>query len=65
MKADALFVERGGVLAVAVLRGGGEYGRSWHNAGRLEHKQRVFDDFCDCARWLVSSGWSRPETISP
>jgi prolyl oligopeptidase len=64
MKADALFVERGGVLAVAALRGGGEYGRSWHNAGRLEHKQRVFDDFCDCARWLVSSGWSRPERIA-
>jgi prolyl oligopeptidase len=64
MKADALFVERGGVLAVAVLRGGGEYGRSWHDAGRLEHKQRVFDDFCDCARWLVSSGWSRPDRIA-
>jgi prolyl oligopeptidase len=63
-KADALFVERGGVLAVAVLRGGGEYGRSWHDAGRLEHKQRVFDDFCDCARWLVSSGWSRRDRIA-
>ncbi|MGP8209671.1 MAG: prolyl oligopeptidase family serine peptidase [Acidimicrobiales bacterium] len=55
----ALFVERGGILAVAVLRGGGEYGRSWHDAGRLANKQRVFDDFCDCARWLASSGWSR------
>ena len=64
MKADALFVERGGILAVAVLRGGGEYGRSWHDAGRLAHKQRVFDDFCDCARWLVSSGWSRPDRIA-
>jgi prolyl oligopeptidase len=64
MKADALFVERGGVLAVAALRGGGEYGRSWHDAGRLAHKQRVFDDFCDCARWLVSSGWSRPDRIA-
>ena len=64
MKADALFVERGGLLAVAALRGGGEYGRSWHDAGRLAHKQRVFDDFCDCARWLVSSGWSRPGRIA-
>jgi prolyl oligopeptidase len=62
-QAQALFVERGGMLAVASLRGGGEYGCSWHNAGRLEHKQRVFDDFCDCARWLVTSGWSRPERI--
>ncbi len=60
----AAFVERGGVLAVAVLRGGGEYGRSWHRAGILEHKQRVFDDFCDCARWLVSAHWSRPERIA-
>ena len=63
-KGDALFVERGGILAVAVLRGGGEYGRSWYDAGRLGHKQRVFDDFCDCARWLASSGWSRPERIA-
>jgi prolyl oligopeptidase len=63
-KADMLFVERGGLLAVAVLRGGGEYGRSWYQAGRLAHKQQVFDDFCDCARWLVSSGWSRPERIA-
>ncbi|HUC03848.1 MAG TPA: prolyl oligopeptidase family serine peptidase [Acidimicrobiales bacterium] len=61
---QALFVERGGVLAVAALRGGGEYGREWRDAGRLEHKQRVFDDFCDCARWLVTSGWSRPGRIA-
>jgi prolyl oligopeptidase len=62
--ANALWVERGGLLAVAVLRGGGEYGRAWHDAGRLAHKQRVFDDFCDCARWLASSGWSRPGRIA-
>ena len=35
-----------------------------HDAGRLADKQRVFDDFCDCARWLVSSGWSRPGSIA-
>jgi prolyl oligopeptidase len=63
-KAGALFVERGGLLAVAGLRGGGEYGRSWYEAGRLAHKQRVFDDFCDCARWLVRSGWSRADKIA-
>ena len=63
-KANTLFVERGGVLAVAALRGGGEYGRGWHDAGRLAQKQRVFDDFCDCARWIASSGWSRPEKIA-
>ncbi|HWF80657.1 MAG TPA: prolyl oligopeptidase family serine peptidase [Streptosporangiaceae bacterium] len=54
----------GGVLAVANLRGGGEYGRAWHDAGRLAVKQNVFDDFCACARWLASSGWSRPGRIA-
>jgi prolyl oligopeptidase len=52
----AAFVERGGLFAMAVLRGGGEYGRSWRRAGMLSNKQRVFDDFCDCARWLVVLG---------
>ncbi len=56
----AAWLDRGGVLAVANLRGGGEYGKSWHDAGRLERKQNVFDDFAACARWLVSSGWSAP-----
>jgi prolyl oligopeptidase len=60
----AAWLERGGVLAVANLRGGGEYGRAWYDAGRLAHKQNVFDDFCACARWLVTSGWSRPERIA-
>ncbi|MGI8830375.1 MAG: prolyl oligopeptidase family serine peptidase [Candidatus Limnocylindria bacterium] len=57
------WMERGGLLAVASLRGGGEYGKPWHDAGRLEHKQNVFDDFAACARWLESSGWSRTERI--
>ena len=56
----AVWMERGGLLAVANLRGGGEYGRAWHDAGRLANKQRVFDDFCACARWLHESGWTRP-----
>jgi prolyl oligopeptidase len=55
-----VFMERGGLLAVACLRGGGEYGRSWHDAGRLANKQQVFDDFCACSRWLASSGWTSP-----
>ena len=54
------WMERGGLLAVASLRGGGEYGREWHDAGRLERKQNVFDDFAASARWLAASGWTRP-----
>lgn len=57
------WMERGGLLAVASLRGGFEYGRAWHDAGRLANKQNVFDDFAACARWLASSGWSSAERI--
>jgi prolyl oligopeptidase len=52
------WMERGGLLAVASLRGGNEYGKAWYEAGRLAHKQNVFDDFAACARWLASSGWT-------
>jgi prolyl oligopeptidase len=52
------WMERGGLLAVASLRGGNEYGKAWHDAGRLAHKQNVFDDFAACAGWLASSGWT-------
>jgi len=57
------WMERGGLLAVASLRGGSEYGKAWHDAGRLANKQNVFDDFAACARWLATSGWTRPERI--
>ena len=57
------WMERGGLLAVACLRGGGEYGRAWHDGGRLEQKQNVFDDFAACLRWLAASGWTRAGRI--
>jgi prolyl oligopeptidase len=55
-----VWLERGGALAVANLRGGGEYGREWYDGGRLANKQQVFDDFRSCASWLCKSGWTNP-----
>lgn len=52
--------ERGGMFAVPNLRGGGEYGDAWHEAGMRERKQNVFDDFHAGLEWLVANGYTNP-----
>lgn len=54
---------RGGVYAIANLRGGGERGADWHRAGMLERKQNVFDDFYAAAEWLIANGYTRRERL--
>ncbi len=53
-----VWIERGGVYAMACLRGGGEYGEGWHRAGTQERKQNVFDDYLAAADWLVAQGYT-------
>ena len=58
------FLEKGGIYAEVILRGGGEYGEDWHQAGTKMNKQNVFDDFIAAAEWLIDHKWTCPEKIA-
>lgn len=59
-----LWLEMGGVYAVANLRGGSEYGDEWHRSGMLEKKQNVFDDFIAAAEWLIANKYTKREKLA-
>ena len=61
---NAFFMEQGGIYAVVNLRGGSEYGEKWHQAGMLDKKQNVFNDFIDAAEFLIKSKYTSSDKIA-
>jgi prolyl oligopeptidase len=61
---EIVFLERGGVYAMPNLRGGGEFGEDWHEAGMLLKKQNVFDDFIAAAEYLISEGYTSSSKLA-
>ena len=59
-----IWLELGGVLAVACLRGGSEFGEEWHQAGMLHNKQNVYDDFISCASYLIDFGYTNTPRLA-
>ena len=61
---NLVWMEMGGVYATANLRGGGEYGEEWHQAGMKANKQNVFDDFIASAEWLIANQYTSTEKLA-
>lgn len=61
---NLVWLEMGGVFALANIRGGDEYGEEWHRQGMLENKQNVFDDFIAGAEWLIENKYTRKEKLA-
>jgi prolyl oligopeptidase len=61
---NLVWLEMGGMFALANIRGGTEYGEAWHKAGMLENKQNVFDDFIAAAEWLIAEGYTCREKLA-